>query len=108
MAEELVRWPEKPKADARPEPADRPRHRLEWAIGYCPECKGIKTRGDPDEVLQHLRDIREFYTQHYADSPFECKNCHAPLPAKEKADLEKIEGCPLCGSTEAIMRSKKA
>jgi hypothetical protein len=109
MAEALKIWPEKPKPE---KPAEKPKHRYEWAIGFCPECGDIVTRpeSDPGVALRNLAKVREFYVKHFADSPFECRTCHAPLPLppdSTKEDLEKIEGCPFCGSTEARVREKK-
>jgi len=95
MTEEL--WPEAPKP-----PEKSPVHRLAWAVGYCPECNGIRAR-NPEKVdlVELLRYIREEISKR---GKFECADCHNPLPISSREEAERLDKCPWCGGTKAHPR----
>jgi ssDNA-binding Zn-finger/Zn-ribbon topoisomerase 1 len=105
VSDEIQLWPEKPKPAEAPKET-KPAHHFEWAVGYCPDCGGMVVKGsDKIDFSQLLQAVHKLYHRKLADSAYECKTCHRPLPAKTKEEAEKLEACPWCGGTQAVPRT---
>jgi rubrerythrin len=89
-------WP-KPEAPK----LERPVHRFETAIGFCPTCNRIEAR-EPEKLMARIPEIKKFLIdQGYV---YACDHCNMPLAKTPEEAKALPPTCPWCGIGKYLKR----
>jgi len=92
----------KPKPEAAKELEKHlDRHRVVAFIGWCEHCDTVRGKGQVVEIVKRGKSMRDMLTK-LIKAKYKCPQCGWPYPGG-KEEVEKVEGCFLCGYSKSAV-----